>query len=60
MDPIGFALESFDAVGKYRTVDENYEPIDNSGVYADGTPHRRPARASTGAGQSLRRSSSPT
>jgi hypothetical protein len=37
MDPIGFALESFDAVGKYRTVDENYEPIDNSGIYADGT-----------------------
>jgi hypothetical protein len=37
MDPIGFALESFDAVGRFRTHDENYEPIDNSGVYADGT-----------------------
>jgi hypothetical protein len=37
MDPIGFALESFDAVGKYRTVDENFEPIDSTGVYADGT-----------------------
>jgi len=37
MDPIGFALESFDAVGKFRTVDENFEPIDNTGVYADGT-----------------------
>jgi hypothetical protein len=37
MDPIGFALESFDAVGKFRTVDENFEPIDNSGIYADGT-----------------------
>ena len=37
MDPIGFALESFDAVGQYRTYDENFEPIDNSGVYADGT-----------------------
>ncbi len=37
MDPIGFALENFDAVGKYRKFDENYEPIDNSGVYADGT-----------------------
>ena len=37
MDPIGFALENFDAVGKYRTVDENYEPLDNSGVYADGS-----------------------
>ena len=37
MDPIGFALENFDAVGKYRTFDENFEPIDNTGVYADGT-----------------------
>jgi len=38
MDPIGFALESFDAVGRYRTYDENFEPIDSSGVYADGSP----------------------
>jgi hypothetical protein len=37
MDPIGFALESFDAIGKYRTYDENFEPIDNSGTYADGS-----------------------
>jgi hypothetical protein len=37
MDPLGFALESFDAVGKYRVFDENFQPIDNSGVYADGT-----------------------
>ena len=37
MDPIGFALENFDAVGKYRVFDENFQPIDNSGVYADGT-----------------------
>ena len=37
MDPIGFALESFDAVGRYRTYDENFEPIDTSGVYPDGS-----------------------
>jgi hypothetical protein len=37
MDPIGFALESFDAVGRYRTFDENFEPIDNSGDYPDGS-----------------------
>ncbi len=37
MDPLGFALENFDAVGRYRTYDENFEPIDNTGVYADGT-----------------------
>jgi hypothetical protein len=37
MDPIGFALENFDAVGKYRAYDENFQPVDNSGVYADGS-----------------------
>jgi mono/diheme cytochrome c family protein len=37
MDPIGFALESFDAVGKYRAYDENFESIDTTGAYADGT-----------------------
>jgi hypothetical protein len=37
MDPIGFSLENFDAVGHYRKFDENFEPIDSSGVYADGT-----------------------
>jgi hypothetical protein len=38
MDPLGFALESFDAVGHFRNFDENFQPIDNTGVYADGTP----------------------
>ncbi len=28
MDPMGFALENFDAVGTFRTVDENGLPID--------------------------------
>lgn len=37
MDPIGFALESFDAVGKYREFD-NGNPIDTSDVMYDGTP----------------------
>ncbi|MBA3270013.1 MAG: DUF1592 domain-containing protein, partial [Acidobacteria bacterium] len=37
MDPLGFALENFDAIGKYRTYDEDFQPIDSSGVYADGT-----------------------
>jgi hypothetical protein len=37
MDPLGFALENFDAVGKYRVFDENFQAIDNSGAYADGT-----------------------
>jgi hypothetical protein len=37
MDPIGFALENFDAVGRYRTVDENKIAIDSSGTWSDGT-----------------------
>ena len=37
MDPLGFALENFDAVGKYRTVDEGFTPIDASGMFLDGT-----------------------
>jgi hypothetical protein len=36
MDPIGFALETFDAVGRYRTTD-NGSPIDMSGQLYDGT-----------------------
>ena len=37
MDPIGFALENFDAVGAWRTRDGGI-PIDASGQLADGTP----------------------
>jgi hypothetical protein len=36
MDPIGFALETFDAVGAWRTRDGG-TPIDASGDLADGT-----------------------
>jgi hypothetical protein len=37
MDPIGFALDNFDAVGKWRTVDDSGTAIDPSGVFPDGT-----------------------
>jgi hypothetical protein len=37
MDPLGFALEHFDAVGRTRTHDEAGTPIDASGVLPDGT-----------------------
>ena len=37
MDPIGFALDNFDAVGKWRTADESGTPIDGSGLFPDGT-----------------------
>ena len=36
MDPLGFALENFDAVGSWRTSDSG-TPIDASGVFLDGT-----------------------
>ena len=36
MDPIGFALENFDAVGAWRTRDAD-APIDASGQLTDGT-----------------------
>jgi hypothetical protein len=37
MDPIGFALENFDAVGGYRTLDRTRTPIEPSGVLFDGS-----------------------
>jgi Protein of unknown function (DUF1592)/Protein of unknown function (DUF1588)/Protein of unknown function (DUF1585)/Protein of unknown function (DUF1587)/Protein of unknown function (DUF1595) len=39
MDPIGFALENYDAVGRWRTVDGD-TPIDASGTLFDGTSFR--------------------
>lgn len=37
IDPAGFALEGFDAIGRYREVDEWFNQIDTSGVLPDGT-----------------------
>ena len=37
MDPLGFALENFDAVGRWRARGESNEAIDASGVLPDGT-----------------------
>jgi hypothetical protein len=38
IDPLGFALENFDAVGRWRLMDrEARAPIDASGVLVDGT-----------------------
>jgi hypothetical protein len=37
MDPLGFALENFDAVGRWRAADEGKTPIDASGALPDGT-----------------------
>ena len=42
MDPLGFALENFDAVGRWRARGESNEPIDASGVLPDGTSFEGP------------------
>ena len=36
MDPLGFALENFDAIGRWRAA-EGINPIDSSGALPDGT-----------------------
>jgi hypothetical protein len=40
-DPLGFALENFDAVGRWRTTDGGL-PIDASGTFTDGTRFNGP------------------
>jgi hypothetical protein len=42
MDPLGFSLENFDAIGQWRTRDAG-APIDSSGVLLDGTKVDGPA-----------------
>jgi hypothetical protein len=36
MDPIGFALENFDAIGQWRDMDGR-DPVDAKGMLVDGT-----------------------
>jgi hypothetical protein len=42
MDPIGFALENFDQIGKWRDVDGG-APVNAAGTLVDGTPLSGPA-----------------
>ena len=37
MDPLGFALENFDAIGQWRAKTEDGAPVDASGVLLDGS-----------------------
>lgn len=37
IDPLGFGLERFDPVGRLRELDDQFQPIDASGVLPDGT-----------------------
>ncbi len=43
MDPLGFALENFDATGKWRTMDAGRQ-VDASGVLPDGTVFEGPTQ----------------
>ena len=42
MDPLGFALENYDAIGKWRTVDGKF-PVDPSGTLPNGKSFTTPA-----------------
>jgi hypothetical protein len=46
MDPIGFALENFNAVGAFRTKDGTFD-VDATGEFADGTKFTGPAELKT-------------
>ena len=46
MDPLGFALENFDATGKWRTIDDG-TPVDASGVLPNGTQFPAPPACAT-------------
>jgi len=41
LDPLGFALENFNGIGRWRATDE-HTPIDASGVMPDGQPFSGP------------------
>lgn len=47
LDPIGFGLENFDAIGRWRDRDENGEAIDASGEFPDGKSFRSPGELKT-------------
>jgi mono/diheme cytochrome c family protein len=38
IDPLGFALENYDAIGAWRVADESGHPVDTRGTAANGAP----------------------
>ena len=57
MDPLGFALENFNAVGQFRANDpDTLTPIDTAGQLPDGTAIRGPDGSAPGAGRTARSS----
>jgi hypothetical protein len=43
MDPLGFALENYDAIGRWRTMDGKF-PVDSTGTLPDGSTFDGPAQ----------------
>jgi hypothetical protein len=46
MDPLGFALENYDAIGKWRTMDGKF-PVDSSGTLPNGKSFTTPGEMRT-------------
>lgn len=46
IDPMGFALENFSAIGRWRTTEHGL-PVDASGTFPDGSEFRTPAEFRT-------------
>ena len=46
MDPLGFALENYDGIGKWRTMDGKF-PVDSSGTLPNGKSFSTPAEMRT-------------
>ena len=46
MDPLGFGLENYDGIGKWRTMDGKF-PVDSSGVLPNGNTFSTPAEMRT-------------
>ena len=47
MDPLGFALENFNGVGRWRTMSEAGTPVDASGALPNGIKFDGPAELRT-------------
>ena len=60
MDPLGFALENYDAIGRYRGPPTTASPIDASGALPDGTKFDGPDRPARHPGRAAARISSTT
>jgi hypothetical protein len=42
MDPYGFGLENFDAIGRWRDVEADGKPVDSADILPDGTAFKGP------------------